>query len=145
MHLDFITVGTAHNIDRTIAELSAKYLPFTFKKDDGKGGFIEGSEAYYQAQVIVREIRFFEAIFPEQHKDLILNTLFGDDAGKLCLFDDAGKKYEKYLWALRKMLKLQPIPENYDKSKIMPLYKAHSHFIGLGIKEDRKEDGKEML
>lgn len=143
MHLDFITVGPNFEVERTMNELSAKYLPFKFMGVDENKKFKEGTEQNYAAQIIVREIRFWEAIFPEEHKDLVLSTVLGKSPLP-DLFGDAQKKYEKYLWALRKALKLDKIPD-YNADFVMPLHKGGTHFVGIGVKSDRRKEGKEML
>ena|SRR3990167_1804531 len=146
MHVNFLTIGQKDDIQKFIEQLSSKYLPFQFMKTDINGKFIEGTTENYNVQILVRPIQLWDVIFPEQHKDLVLNTIFGDGEGKVHLHESAnGKKFNKFIWALKKVLHLEDMP-TYAKDKKMPIHQANTHFIALGIKDDRKtEDGKEML
>jgi len=144
MHLSFVTIGNNHDVEKTIEQLQAKYLPFKFF-DSKDGKFIENTEKNYLAQVIVREVRFWECIFPEEYQDVMLNTILGENEGKINIHDKGkARLFESYLWGLRKMMGYQPIPK-YKKEEVLPLYKYGTHFIGLGVKDDRKKENKEML
>lgn len=145
MHLMFATVGNKFDVDRFILELQGKYYPYTFYNTDAEGKFIPNSTQQYMVQGIVRELRVFEYVFPEQHKDVVLNTILGEGKGKALLHDNMQKKYDKYLWGIRKMAGYNKIPD-YDTTKgVMPIFRTNMHVIGLGVKEDRMQDGKEML
>lgn len=130
MHVYFITRGIKHSVDRFINELSAKYLPF---KMQGKDAMLQTS---------VRPIQLWEVVFPKEHKDIMLTTLFPD--GEICQH----KRHKKFLALIRRALgkDVKPIGE-WDKTKgAMPLYRAHTEFAAIGIKEDRDlDDGTEAI
>lgn len=128
MHAYIITRGHKPYTEMFINELQGKYLPFKFK---GKDCLV---------QTGVRPIQLWEVIFPEEHKDIMLNTLFDATAkGKT-----QHKKHNKYLYALRKMLGIEPIPE-YKTDQFMPISKANVEVVGVGIKKDRYTEHGEML
>jgi intein/homing endonuclease len=136
-----MTRGIKHDVDRFISELSAKYLPWKVYKD-GTANIKAGD---YVTQVQVRPIQLWEIVFPEESKDLVLNTLFkqGDT------HETQHKKHRKFIFALRKILGVEPLPEQKDRdfSKgVIPLYQGAVELIGVGIKSDyRFKDGTEGL
>lgn len=146
MHVDFITIGDNWDVNKTMSELNAQKLKFSFFPVDANGKFqYDQPKVPYAASIGIREIRLWDVTFPEPYKDVVLNTIFGAGEGKIDLHETSNpKKYEKYLWALRKALRLQPIPE-YKKDLSIPIYKRSTHFLALGIKPDRFYDGAEML
>src|SRR3990167_3085895 len=125
MHIYLMTRGVKHDVDRFINELSAKYLPTKWQK---KG---EEKPMDYQIQVGVRPIQLWEVIFPREHKDLMLNTIFKSGAG-----ETQHKKHNKIIWALRKALGVDPIPKDYKRDAFVPLYNSNIESVGIGIKDD---------
>ncbi len=130
-----MTRGVEECVKKFIKELSSKYVPFKVEKD-GTAGLKKGN---YNTPIGVRPIQLWEIIFPESSKDLILNTIFKGSDGAT-----QHKKHNKFIFPLRKIFGANKIPE-YSKEKIMCVYGDHVEKIGIGIKEDRKEDGTEML
>src|SRR3990167_7159164 len=115
MHVYILCRGIKHQFDRFINELSAKYLPYEIK-EDGTAGLKKGK---YVAQVHVRPIQLFEVVFPEECKDLMLNTLLNGGNG-----ETQHKKHQKFIFMLRKILGVEKIPE-YDKTVgIIPVERA---------------------
>lgn len=135
MHLYLITRGIKNCVDRFINELSAKYVKFNIEKD-GTAGL---KKKEYYAQVSVRPIQLWEIVFPEKHKDLMLNTIFKGSKG-----GTQHKKHNKFITALRKILGCSKIPE-YNKDYFLPIYLDNVEKVGIGIKKDRYENGTEML
>ena len=75
-----MTRGVKHGVDQFITQLQGKYLPFKWRmnkegKLDHKGEMIENGHTQLQ----VRPIQLWEIVFPEEHKDIVLNTIL---AGK---------------------------------------------------------------
>ena len=135
MHLYMMTRGIKHSVDQFITELQGKYLPFKWRKDG------DTKLEDYHVQLAVRPIQLWELVFPEECKDIILSTCLGGA-------DRAGlqhPKHAKYIWALRKALGVDPIPE-YDKTKMMPITRPQAEVIGIGIKKDYwvTKDGKHV-
>lgn len=111
-------------------------------ESDGKGGFIPNTKVKYQAQITIRTapLGIYEIIFPEQHLDLVLNTVLGEGRG-----EPWQPWMKKYISILRKLLGLSPIPE-YKKEKQMPIYNSNMEIIAIGIKNDKKnENGTEQI
>ena len=137
MHLYCITRGLKSAIDEFINQLQGQYLPFEVK--EGAAGLKKGK---YNVQVQVRPIQMWEIVFPREHKDIKLATDLGEDAGT-----PHHSKFKKFVWGLRKVLGVKPIPK-YDSKLKLPCTAArkHTEFVGIGIKEDYNfEDGTEAL
>lgn len=130
MHLYFAIRGNKMWQDQFIKELEGKFLPIKLKVDkDGKPDN-NGKESDMFVQIGVRPVQLFEIAFPKEQKDVVLNTILGQQAIR-----PQYKSWEKYLKVLRKIIGLKPIPE-YDKTKFMPITKQNLDILGLGIKED---------
>lgn len=139
MHLYLITRGVKHDVDRFVNELSAKYLPTKWFKQK-KNGQPGKKTANYHMQVGVRPIQIWEIAYPEQHRDMVLNTIFGDQ-DKVTQH----KKHNKFVYMIRKILGIEPVGEYNRKSDIMPMYKGNVEFVKVGEKKDRYQDGVEMI
>jgi len=131
-----LTRGIKHDVDRFIRELAAKYLPFKFKTK------AEKKETKKLVQVAVRPIQLWEVVFPEEHQDLMLNTLFRGAKGKT-----QHKRHFKWVNVIRKILGVSKIPDYDDKTAgMLPVYDANVERVGIGIKQDRYQDENgEML
>lgn len=124
MHLDIITRGIKHDVDRFITELQGKYLAYEYEK--GKRAAL---------QVSVRPIQLFEICFPAEHIQTILATLN----------TDIKRIDPKIEFILRKMLKLKKCPELNPETYPLPIYKSNIEIVKLGIKEDEFIDGREQI
>lgn len=135
MHVVMMTRGVKQEVDYFINELSFRYVPFkkynvkTKKMDDL---FI---------QMRVSPVQLWDISFPEDQQDSVLNTLFSGDAGK-----PINSHLNKYVWGLRKAMKLKPIP-NYKKENVLVMKPPQNiETIGIGVKEDYwiTEDGNHV-
>jgi len=124
MHLYLISRGIKHDVDRFITELQGKYLPFKYPDKDGNMKDV-------MVQVGVRPIQLWEVVFPEEHKDMMLNTLFQSNPQGATQH----KKHNKFIFAIRKILGVDPIPE-YKKDQVMPIYLRNTELSAIGIKKD---------
>jgi len=135
MHLYIITRGVKNHVDQFITELQGKYLTWENEKE-GDFGLKKGT---HLVQVAVRPIQLWEIVYPEQHSDLVLNSILGKGEGK-----------PQYTWQnkmvlmIRKILKIEAIPE-YKQEHIFPVTKQHMEIVGIGVKKDRYQNGTEML
>ena len=121
MHILFGMRGIKHRGDEFIKQLSCQYLPFKHKGQNSS------------LQVRVSPIQLYDVSFPKEHKDILLTTLFpGQEKGR-----PIHKRYEKVVWALRKIFGLEPIPETWDTSRKLPCHPEDTEMIALGLKEDR--------
>ena len=135
MHLYMMTRGIKHEVDQFITELQGKYLPFKYRQKEGE------PLQDWNVQLAVRPIQLWEIVFPEDQQDLVLTTCLGDGAkGKT-----QHKKHEKYVWALRKMLGINPLPD-YKADKKMPVRCSGIEIVGIGVKPDYwiTKDGKHV-
>ena len=134
MHLYMMTRGVKHGVDQFITQLQGKYLPFKWRmnketgKLDHKGEMIENGHTQLQ----VRPIQLWEIVFPEEHKDIVLNTILAEKQGT---DQTQHKKHNKFLWAIRKALGCEPIGE-YKTDVKMPIAGDFIERIGIGIKKD---------
>lgn len=123
MHLYIATRGIKNFSDQFITELQGKYLPF--KSFDENRNLINS-----QVQVAVRPIQLYEIVFPEEHKDIMLTTILGENGGKT-----QHKKHFKWVALIRKVLGIKDIG-SYNTDRAMPISKFHTEIVGIGIKED---------
>lgn len=131
MQLFAVVRGLKSDVDRFISDLQAQYFNFKWKRD--------GKEYYTGLELGVREIKFLELSFPEEHLDTILATVQPYDQYK---------QVNKYTNFLRKLLKLDKIPMFKEGSKMRPTWKmTHPDIrvVGIGLKKDnygKAPDGK---
>lgn len=125
-----ITRGIKYRIDQFITELQGKYLSFKYKGEDA---FV---------QVAVRPIQLWEVVFPKEHLDVMMTTLFGSDPNWMG-GRTQHKKHQKYVNWLRKLLGISSPPTKYDTSMSLPLTRKDMESVCVGIKEDYEtEDGE---
>ncbi len=93
MHIFTLLRGIKTEQDKFINDLSGQWLPYAF----------DGHKSY--VQVAVRPLQLVEIIFPKEHKQLMLNSIWQDTEIKL------SKKYKTILMPLRKALGAKKIPE----------------------------------
>jgi hypothetical protein len=131
MHTYILTRGIKQHIDDWITRLQGLYLDFPIKK---KGTFGAAKPGLHKLQVRVNPIQLWEICYPREQKDAMLTTLFGkDNAGK-----PMHSKHQMGIAMLRKMLKVDKIPE-YNGSKMFPTGQPlHTEVIGIGQKEDEE-------
>ena len=135
MHAYGLIRGIKHEVDRFITELQGKYVPYEVK--EGAAGIPKGT---YYAQIHVRPIQLYEFVFPREQKDIVLTTIFGMENGAT-----QHKKHKKWIYALRKMLGVEPFPV-YDNKLTLPISRQHMEVIGVGVKDDYDfADGTEAL
>lgn len=134
MHVYMMTRGIKHMTEKFISELAAKYLEATLTADG------TNKPEKYSAQVQVRPIQLWEIVFPKEHRDVMLTTLF--PGGQLMQH----KKHKKWVWGLRKVLGVKAIPKTWDMSRKLTVDRQGLETVGIGIKDDyTREDGTEAL
>lgn len=136
MHLEIFIRGDYWSVKRFFSELHAKYLDFHYMESDGKGGFKRGTRIAYKTQIGVRvaPLGIYEITFPEEHLDLVLNTVLKGGKG------EPWKPWmKKYISMLRMLMKLHPIPD-YDKTEAMPVFNEEIEIIAIGLKYDSKDE-----
>lgn len=135
MHFMFAMRGHSHWGERFINELKSRYLSMPWYNPETK-----------QMQTIHTEMRLcpiqlYDCIFPEEHRDTVLNTCLVGTQG-----NPISPKLNKYFWGLRKLLGYEKIPE-YKKDLVLPMSPPKScEIIGIGIKDDYwiEPDGKHV-
>lgn len=123
-----MTRGAKQWSDEFITELQGKYLPFRWRAPQTKE-LIDTN-----VQLSVRPIQLYEIVFPEEHKDIILNTILDDYDTVKSRFTQH-KFHNKVIWAIRKALHIDPIPE-YKRDIKFPVCKNNIEVVGIGVKKD---------
>ena len=143
MHLFFLSRGMKWHRDKFIETLASLHVPYKLKDTEGK-------EETRATNVLLQPIEMWSLVFPEENLDTMLRTLnpktnqFGVTSKKFPKFSSPKRKLA--LAGLRKALGLKKIPDWKPEGNKFPVYKQHIDVIGIGIKEDyRNEYGNECL
>lgn len=120
-----ITRGVIHDVNLLITQLQGKYFPFK--------GRLNGEKELkdYALAVGVRPIQLWEIAYPAAFHDHMCSTLFGETRP-----DSITNWRALGIKALQKGLNVKSIKYNYDKEKVMPLYKNNVEIAAVGQKED---------
>ena len=147
MHAYGIFRGVKKELDDAIAQLQGQYLPFEVFKD-GAAGLKKGK---YLAQLQVRPIQLYEFVFPKEHKDFVLTSIFVDPSNQVdrgnekTMSHTKSKRHDKAIWFLRKVLGVKKAEWKPTIEK-WPIPFSHLDRVLIGIKEDYNfDDGTEAL
>ena len=127
MHAFILTRGNKKQVDDFIMLMQGKFFPFRYPMN----GKFENSVV----QMNVQPIQLWSLVFPEEQKDIVFRTLFGQRKGK-----PNNSMNDKRAWALRKALNLDEIGEYSDEGGVMPLGAKDMEIIGVGTKKDYFQD-----
>lgn len=133
MHLYLIARGKKAFIRRFMENLEFCFVPYEYEK--GKTGTL---------QLVPREVKILELVFPEPSLNNVLNLL-GDDT-----IEPPGKQGKKHIAQklkplLAKMLKLKPIPKMEKDDKISKMNRDNVAIHLIGTKKDHFNDGIEQI
>ena len=146
----FATRGIQHCIDLWHTQMQSVWLPFPRKNLDvcGCGRTLKEHEAKdcpckefkpraetTNIQLALRPVQLWEAIFPHDCLDIVLNSLEIKPKG---ITEPAA--LNKYAWLMRKGMGLKSIPDEIKPSQTFPVFHSHIHFFPIGIKDDIIED-----
>ncbi len=134
MHLAILTRGIKNDVDRWVEELSSRYLPFKWKSKEMK----EHQEKFLQVRV--SPIQLWDISFPAEHKQLMLNTIFGENKGK-----PMSTKLNKFIWWLRKLMGFTKTEWELTDSRIVMYPGEHTEKILIGEKPDEWHEGFEQI
>ena len=128
MHLYVTVRGILHQLNRWEQDLSASYYPFEYEK--GKAGML---------QLSIRPIRFYEIVFPEPQMMSVLRKIQPTKCWT--------PAYQKFIWGIRKALKLDDVELTKIPARITTDAFCHNDIdcVAIGTKKDRYEDGIERL
>lgn len=124
MQVYFITRGKDNAILEWIKHLSGKWFPFKY---NGENGLLEG---------MLRPIQLWEYAFPEEHKELVFNTLFDGQP-------ELGKHQSNWkgnigLKMMQKALGAKPIPKwNLSVGKMVMPSRDGMSVMGIGVRDDK--------
>lgn len=130
-----------------VEQLASLHLPYTAKDQNGK-------DVPYVVQAHLQPIQLWSYVFPKEHLDTILRTLKPQSSIGIPLGKDhpahdqkTGSPARKWsLGAIRKFLKLQPVPYYDPEGLKFPIWNENTQVIGIGIKEDYENKfGNEAL
>ena len=127
MHLIFLTRGIKHRVEDYINQLTGKYLKIKYQMPK------DTELKDYMVQLNVQPVQLWSVVFPKECKDLVLTTILGkgESAGK-----PTSKGFKKFVYVLRKLLKLDPLPEKWDDTTEMPVNRSDIEKIAIGLKDD---------
>ncbi len=128
MQLIFATRGIIDEVEPFIRELRCIKFPYT---KDGKK---------YLLPMAVRPWQMWELAFPEKFKDQVIQTLH-------FIPELEQKHLRKYQVMMRKLLKLNKIPDVPKNTRKYPIYNNNQiNKIPIGIKFDNyNEKGEELI
>ena len=133
-HVYLMTRGIKHQVDNFITELSMTKLPYRTNNP------LKPNETML-LQTSVRPIQLWEIVYPKEHRDAMLNTLCNGGTGST-----QHSKHQKFIWALRKALGVDKVPEDYKRDQIIPLvFDQHIEKIVIGVKDDGNFTGPEYI
>ena len=121
MHIVFGVRGAKDLVEKSLNDLAAQYFPY---KKDGQDHFL---------QCRVEPLAFYSVVFPEEHYDEMMNTMFDNPNDKNLM----PKSMNKLAWIIRKALGLKEFPEVKGKTKRL-ITKNYVCFYPMGIKTDAK-------
>lgn len=128
MHLYLIARGSKDRLDRWVNDCLARY--YTIQPGFiGDNNVKVSQQGKYKLQLSMRPIQLYEVVFPKES--------LNDVVAALQPYGGYGIK-RSWLNALRKLLKLKPIPQ-----KIPPTFDLNRDFVdicGIGIKEDKMKE-----
>jgi hypothetical protein len=133
MHVIFGVTGIQQNVE--IFEKYFQSIPFNMN-----GVTKDGRNVPIVMQGQLRPIRLYDFSFPKEYRDAVLNTLYLYPKKDLS-FTNASLSTLPFT-ALRKFLKLEPIPKTDSDVSLLGknLFLRDMHTIGIGIREDRNMD-----
>ena len=144
MHSYLLTRGIKHEVDQFITELQGKYLPFKWRDVNNKDSKIQDT----MVQLGVRPIQLWEIVYPEECRDVIMTTLFGQPAkeGERTAGMTQHKRHGKFIWLIRKMLGIKEPPKTWNTNQKMPIRCQGIELIHIGDKQDYwvDRDGKNI-
>jgi len=116
--------GIKKELDDFITQLQGKYFKFKYRA--------KATDALQDTyvQCMVQPIQFFSIVFPKQCTDVALTTILGHEPPA-----PQHAWMEKFVWIIRKLLHLQPVPK-FKTDQEMPIARNALQFIPIGIKED---------
>lgn len=137
MHISFLTRGHFDYTNKFINELSTRYVDF--QKYNAEKKVMEDMIL----QLRVCPIQLWDVSFPTQHYDAVYNTVLGGSKHGA----PEMSHHQKYIWALRKAMKMKKIKPSENKAiKLAMTPPEHIEVIGVGMKEDYfvTEDGRHV-
>ena len=127
MHVYFILRGIKQCADLFKRDIQSQYFP------RGAEDTLRGKIPLGSVQGALRPIELFEYVFPREHRDLVLRSIFQKPSG-----EPKEQRLSKYQFILRKLLKAQKMPEdiNWDDTQKLPIYKDNIQTLPIGFKDD---------
>jgi len=134
MHLYFVTRGKKNEIDEFAKWMETRNLSMPVYKADGTS-----ENMLIECQL--RPVQLWEFVFPKENLDVVLNTLRlpSENPSEFRDGKSTFKMFDSKLFALRKMLGAEKIPEpNKDAGVMfMPFDRIKNiNIMGIGIRED---------
>jgi len=133
MHLYFMTRGKKNETDEFVKWMETRHLSMPVNKSDGTS-----ENMLIECQL--RPVQLFEFVFPKENLDVVLNSLKLPHGNPSEVKDGKPSfSINSRLFALRKMLGAQPIPQPNINAGVMflPYDRIKNlNILGIGIRED---------
>ena len=145
--IHFLTRGHIEHVNKLIEHLKCQHFPMVFKYmvKNPVGEDTEVRETKY-LEGTVRPIQLWEYVLPEEFVEPICKnlgiptneTILDKEPGEQTGSFQSGFGIQAYLFALRKMLKAEKLPEIKPETKEwpVPIYKNHVNILGIGWRKD---------
>lgn len=117
MHLYTIPRGIKNEVDMAINDLQAQFLPYIY----------QGKQVY--VQLAVRPLIPYELVFPKEHLQLVLNTIWDTDPVPDNYWID------KMCKGMRLALGAKPLPKLDKKTKLL-IRNKNIGWLPIGVKDD---------
>ena len=124
MHIAFIPYGGRQYIETMLRDMESQKLKLRLTS--------QGKEksVWINGQVRILPFGVYEFVFPREYRDMVIHTLKDNTAPNRYGTPRA------LIFALRKSLKLKPIPTSYKKDQKMLWIMDNVSIMPLGIRED---------
>ena len=127
MHFAFIPYGARPEVERFMRDVESQkfQLKLTKKGEKDKHVWINGQ---------IRELPFGvkEIVFPREYQDLVISTMMRKEPNR----QKSHYAYKPIMTMLRKGLKLDPIPNDFDPKKYLIWDMEYVSIMPLGIRHD---------
>lgn len=134
MHAVFMLYGKYEFVNILIRDICSQKLTLRIYKEGE-----QDKSSLIECQLRKLPFGLYEFIFPKEHKDIVLNTLWFERDG---IDYDLNREISllglkiKPMKFLKKFLKIEDAPKIEDKTKILPWVIQHVGIIPIGVRYD---------
>lgn len=130
--------GKKECVDYLIRDLAAQKLPMRFYKDNG-----EEMSMFVECQIRILPFGLYEFVFPREHLDIVLNSLWFDKPTMAYHLDKEFSLFRfkiQPLKYLKEFLRIEEPPKEFKKDRKLLLHEADIGIIPIGIRHEEHPD-----